>query len=189
MIVDHFFRNVESETSAVLALFGSEIGIKYFPDFILGDSIAGVANLDIGVKIFFPAVDYNFAMLVGRCLDGIDNNVLDGTRQLNRIAEDDAFFIGNMAVELDAVLRSHATNALADVLDDAGDRDRFGFSGANLAVALPHGEKFTAQPHVLLDDLKFSWRARSPQAIIGVAGFQFFGQNLDVTPDDGEWIA
>ena len=94
MIVNHFFRNVESKTSAALALFGSEIGIKYFPDFVLGNSIAGVANLDVGIKIFFPAVDYNFAVLVGRCLDGIDNNVLDGTRQLDRIAEHDAFFVG-----------------------------------------------------------------------------------------------
>src|SRR5262249_38444198 len=133
--------------------------------------------------------DYNFAMLVGGCLDGINNNILDSTRELNRIAENDAFFIRDVAVELDAVLRSHATNALADVLDDAGNRDWFGFSGADLTVALPHGEKLTAKPNVLLDDLKFSWRARRPQAIISVAGlFQFLGQNLDVTPDDGERV-
>ena len=156
VIVDHFFRDIQAETSAILALFGREIGIKYFPDFVLGNSVAGVTNLDIGVKILFPAVDYNFAALVGRCLDGIDDNVLDGTCQLDRIAEDDAFFISNMAVELDAVLRSHASNALADILDDAGDRDGFAFSGADLTLALPHGEKLTAKPNVLLDDLKFS---------------------------------
>src|SRR6185295_13637473 len=127
----------------------------YFPDFVFRNSIAGVANLDVGVKIFFPAVDYHFAMFVGRRLDGVNNHILDGTRQLDRVAEDDAFFISNMAVELDAALRSHAADALADILDDAGDRDRFGFGGADLTVALPHGEKFTAKPNVLLNDLKF----------------------------------
>jgi hypothetical protein len=156
VIVDYFFRDVESETGAVFALFGSEIGLEDFPDFLLRNSVPGVSHLDVSVKILLLAIHYNLSALIGCGLDGIYNDVLQRARELRRVAEDHAMFFGNFAVQLDAVLRGHAADPPADVLDDAGQRDRFRFDCADPAVALPHRQKLTAKPHVLFDNVQFS---------------------------------
>src|SRR4029077_12435258 len=189
MVVDHFFCDVKSEAGAVFSLFGGEIGFENFPDFVFSNSVSGVSHLDISVKVLFLAIHNHLAMLLGRSLDGIHNDVLQRTRQLRRITEDYQFFLGNMAVQLYTVLRGHAGDAPADILDDAGHRDWFRFGCADPAIALPHREKRAAKAHVLFDNVQFSRGARVSFAVIPVTGlFQLLGQNLNITPDDGEWV-
>ena len=156
VIVDYFFRDVEAETGAVFPLFGSEIGLEDFPNFAVCNPVAGVSHLNVSVKVFLPAIHNHLATFLGCGLDGINNDVLQRARELRWIAENCQFFFGNFAVQLDAVLRGHAADPPADVLDDAGHRDRFRFRRANPAVALPHRQELTAKPHVLFDNVQFS---------------------------------
>src|SRR5438874_5152400 len=188
MVVDHFFCNVEPEAGAVFPLFGREIGFEDFPNFVFSNSVSSVSHLDISVKVLFLAIHNHLAMLLGRSLDGIHNDILQRTRQLRRIPEDYQFFLGNFAVQLDTVLRGHAGDAPADILDDAGHRDWLRFGCADPAIALPHREKFTAKAHILFDNVQFSRRARVSIAVPVTGLFQLLGQNLNITPDDGEWI-
>src|SRR5438874_12550946 len=112
VVVDYFFRDVESETGTVFPLFGSEIGLEDFPNFAVCNPVAGVPHLNVSVKVFLPAIHNHLATFLGCGLDGIYNDVLQRARELRRIPENCQFFFGNFAVQLDADLRGHAADYL-----------------------------------------------------------------------------
>jgi hypothetical protein len=58
--------------------------------------------------------------------------------------------------------------------------------GLHAAVALPHGEQFTAEPHVLFDDVELFDGTGVLRAILGLN--ELLGEQLNISPNNGERI-
>src|SRR5438045_9508594 len=106
MVVDHFFCNVEPEAGAVFPLFGREIGFEDFPNFVFSNSVSSVSHLDISVKVLFLAIHNHLAMLLGRSLDGIHNDIVLRTRPLRRIPQAAQSCLSTSSVQLDTARTS-----------------------------------------------------------------------------------
>src|SRR5205823_3781642 len=78
VILDDFFRDVESETGTTLSLLGREIGIEYFAHLRRRNPGASVFDAKIDIKISLGASNFDRTLFLRRRLHGVDKNVLDG---------------------------------------------------------------------------------------------------------------
>src|SRR6266404_73104 len=69
VIFDHLLGDVEPEAGAALALLGREIGIENFRHLRRRNSVAGILDPDIDVKILSQAVHRNGALFLAGRLD------------------------------------------------------------------------------------------------------------------------
>src|SRR5438105_14924746 len=85
-----------------------------------------------------------------------------------------------------ARLVGHAGKALENLSKSRRNGNRSRGRSFDIAVALPHREQFPTSAHMLLDDFQFFDRAG---AFVLIRFFEPAGEELDVTPNNSEWIA
>ena len=86
MIFHDFFGDVEPKSGAALALLGRKVGIEDFADLLGPDTVTGISDADVDVEIL-PNTTYFYGPLtVSRRLNRVNNDVLNGAGDLNRIA-------------------------------------------------------------------------------------------------------
>src|SRR5438477_8657155 len=61
VVFDHFLRDVETQASAALAVFGREVGVENFREQLRRNPVARIFHPDVRVKIFPNAHDRNRA--------------------------------------------------------------------------------------------------------------------------------
>ena len=118
VILDHLFCDVETEPGPALSLFGREIRIENFRHLLRSDAASRVLDLHIDVKIFLRATNSDGAFFFRRCLHGIHQDVLNGARDLERIAQKRARILANITLKRDAILAGHRLNTFDDFLHD-----------------------------------------------------------------------
>src|ERR1700740_2299666 len=87
VVLDNFFRDVKAETSAALRLFRSEIRIENATYLRRGNAGTGVFHSKINIEILLRAFDRDAASVLGRSLQRVDDDVLNGSLDLHGIAQ------------------------------------------------------------------------------------------------------
>ena len=86
MIFDDLLRDVETKTGSALALFGGEVGIENLRHLLGANAAAVILDLNVDVEIFLRATNRDRSFFLSRSLNGVDEDILDGARYLDRIA-------------------------------------------------------------------------------------------------------
>src|SRR6185312_1150922 len=142
---------------------------------------------DIDIKIFPRADDRDLALLFRGSLNGVDNDILNGTLNLHSISEESARILANVGFQFDAGLRRHGFDGLDDLANDVRDRNRFMGRRLHAAVTLPHVEQLPTHTDVLFNDIELlNGAGVLCSSTVGL--LEFLGEQLDVSPNDRKRI-
>ena len=83
MIFDDLLRDIETEAGPALALLGREIRIENFRHLLGGDAAAGILDLNVDVEILLRATNVDRSFFLRRRLNGVDQDILNGARDLD----------------------------------------------------------------------------------------------------------
>src|ERR1700674_1237080 len=81
VIFQNLLCDVETKAGAALALLGREIRIEDFRHLRRRDSVAGILDADVDVKIFALATDGDLALFIRRRLERVDDYILNRDRK------------------------------------------------------------------------------------------------------------
>src|ERR1700720_712001 len=98
MVFDNLLRDVEAETGAALRLFRSEIRIENAAYLRRANSGTSVFHSKINIKILLRALDRDAASVLGRGLQGVNDDVLNGSLDLQGIAQKRARVIADQSL-------------------------------------------------------------------------------------------
>ena len=121
MIFHDFLGDVEAQASAALGLLSCEIRIEDSGKLRRLDSSPGVFDAKIDIEILLRANNRDLSLFLGGSLDCIDDHVLDGTTDLQRIAQKRARVLANGSIKLNATLGRHRGNSFEDFAENTGN--------------------------------------------------------------------
>ena len=108
VIFDDLFRDVQAKTSAAFGLLGREIRLEDLRQLRRLDPVTGIVHAHIHVKIFSRAGDGHGPFPFRRCLDRVDDYVLNRALYLEGIAEERARVFANIGRKFDSRFASRS---------------------------------------------------------------------------------
>ena len=96
MIFHDLLGNIETEAGPALSLFGREVGVENLIHLRGINPRSAVFYPNIDVELFPGAINYYRTFFIGRCLDRVNDNVLNRSVYLDRVAHQNAFVVAEI---------------------------------------------------------------------------------------------